>query len=120
MYGPLTMPLDVFDRLLRPLRRRPVTGPYPGEAPDLPPAARGLPELDPVRCDGRAACVTACPTGAISLTDSTWSLDAGACIFCAACARACPTGAIRLGSQIELAVRERADLVVVRDWRADR
>ncbi len=99
------MPLDVFDRLLRPLRARPVTSRYPDAPPDLPPAARGLPELDPVRCDGSAACVAACPTGAIRLAESTWSVDAGACIFCGACARACPRDAIRLGSRIELATR---------------
>ena len=112
------MPFDVFDRLLRPLRSRPVTGPYPDAPPDLPPAARGLPELDAVRCDGSASCVGVCPTGAIALADSIWSLDAGACIFCGACARACPRDAIRLGPQIELAVRDRADLTIERDWKA--
>ncbi len=113
------MPLDVFDRLLRPLRSRPVTSRYPDQPPDLPAAARGLPELDPVRCDGSAACVSACPTGAIRLSDPVWSLDAGACIFCGACARACPRDAIRLGRQIELAVLERADLTIERAWRAE-
>lgn len=112
------MPLDVFDRLFRPLRSRPVTSYYPDAGPDLPPAARGLPELDALRCDGSAACVGVCPTGAIGLSDSIWSLDAGACIFCGACARACPRDAIRLGPQIELAVRDRADLTIERDWKA--
>jgi formate hydrogenlyase subunit 6/NADH:ubiquinone oxidoreductase subunit I len=112
------MPFDVLDRLLRPLRSRPVTGPYPDAPPDLPPAARGLPELDAVRCDGSASCVGVCPTGAIALADSIWSLDAGACIFCGACARACPRDAIRLGQQIELAVRDRADLTIERDRKA--
>ena len=112
------MPRDAFDRMLRPLRRRIVTTGYPDVAPDLPPAARGLPELDPIRCDGSAACVTACPTRAIELTDTTWSLDVGACIFCGACARACPRDAIRLGQRIELAVRDRADLSIERDWKA--
>jgi formate hydrogenlyase subunit 6/NADH:ubiquinone oxidoreductase subunit I len=111
------MPLDVFDRILRPLRSGPATGPYPGAPPDLPPAARGLPELDASRCDGSAACVSACPTGAIALSDRTWSLDAGACIFCAACARACPRDAILLGSRIELAVDHPSDLIIERGWR---
>ena len=113
------MPLDIFDRLLRPLRRGPVTSRYPDDPPDLPPAARGLPELDAIRCDGSAMCVGACPTGAIALSDSVWSLDAGACIFCGACARVCPRDAIRLGPQIELAVRDRADLMIERDWRVE-
>jgi formate hydrogenlyase subunit 6/NADH:ubiquinone oxidoreductase subunit I len=111
------MPFDVFDRFLRPLQRGLVTNRYPESAPDLPLAARGLPELDVVRCDGSAACVTACPTGAIVLTESVWSIDAGACIFCGACARACPRDAIRIGPQIELAVRDIADLTTARKWK---
>lgn len=114
------MPLDVLDRILRPLRRGPATSHYPEVPPDLPPAARGLPELDAGRCDGTAACVTACPTRAIGLTPTTWSLDTGACTFCGACARACPTGAIRLGSRVELAVTARADLVIEQTWGAGR
>lgn len=114
------MPLDVLDRLLRPLRGRPVTSRYPDSPPDLPAAARGLPELDPARCDGAAACVGACPTGAIVLADSAWSLDAGACIFCGACERACPRDAIRLGRRIELAGRGRGDLTIERAWESGR
>jgi len=114
------MPLDVFDRLLRPLRRGPVTSHYPDVPPDLAPAVRGLPELDATRCDGSASCVEACPTGAIDLSDSVWSIDMGACIVCGACARACPRDAIQLGGLIELAVDDRADLTIGRDWRAER
>jgi formate hydrogenlyase subunit 6/NADH:ubiquinone oxidoreductase subunit I len=108
------MPLDVLDRLLRPLRRGPVTSRYPAVPPDLPSAARGMPELDAARCDGNAACVAACPTGAIAVEHGTWSLDLGACVFCGACARACPTAAIALGTRIELATDDPAGLVVVR------
>jgi hydrogenase-4 component H len=108
------MPMDVLDRILRPLRRGRVTSRYPAVPPELPPAARGLPELDPARCEATAACVAACPTGAIRVTPGAWSLDAGACVFCAACARACPTGAITLGARVELASDIRADLVVRR------
>lgn len=106
------MPGDVFDRILRPLRRGPVTSRYPDAPPDLPAAARGLPELDTGRCDSTGACATACPTRAITVADGTWALDAGACIFCAACARACPRDAIALGHQVELAVLDRGDLTV--------
>ena len=106
------MPLDVLDRLLRPLRSRPVTSRYPSAPPDLPPGARGLPELDPTRCDGSAACVDVCPTRAIALSEKVWSVDAGACIFCGACERACPRDAIKLGGRIELAGRKRADLTI--------
>ena len=111
------MPLDVFDRLLRPLRSRPVTSGYPDRPPLLAAATRGLPELDALRCDGSAACVSACPSGAIAVAGSRWSLDAGACIFCGACALACPRAAIELGPLVELAVDDPADLVVEREWR---
>ena len=73
LHGPLTMPNDVLERLLRPLLRGPVTARYPAAPPELPPAARGLPELDTARCDGNAACVTACPTGAIPVGPGSWS-----------------------------------------------
>lgn len=112
------MPFDVFDRLLRPLRQRPATTRYPDARPDLAPAARGLPELDLARCDASGDCVDACPTRAIALTDSTWVLDTGRCISCDACARACPRDAIRLGHRIELAVRDRGDLLVRRQLRS--
>ncbi len=112
------MPLDVLDRILRPLRRGTATARYPDVPPDLPPAARGLPELDTARCDGNAACVVACPTAAIQVVAPSWSLDAGACIFCGACERVCPTGAIRLRDRIELAAEHTEDLVVRRMWRA--
>ena len=111
------MPLDVLDRLLRPLRVRPVSSRYPDGPLDLPAAARGLPELDPVRCDGSATCVNVCPTRAIALSDTVWSLDAGACIFCGACERACPRDAIRLARRIELAARGREDLTIEHVWR---
>jgi formate hydrogenlyase subunit 6/NADH:ubiquinone oxidoreductase subunit I len=108
------MPLDVLDRLLRPLRSGPVTSRYPDLPPVLAPAARGLPELDAARCDRSAACVDACPTAAIALSGARWSLDAGACIFCGACERACPRGAVKLGGAIELAALDRSQLTVER------
>jgi hydrogenase-4 component H len=108
------MPMDLLDRILRPLRRGRVTSRYPFAPPVVAPATRGLPELDAGRCDGNAACAAACPTGAIRVAGETWSLDAGACIFCAACVRACPTDALRMGGRIELATEERAALVIVR------
>jgi hydrogenase-4 component H len=111
------MPFDVFERILGPIRRGAVTSPYPEAPPDLPPAARGLPELDILRCDGSAACVDVCPTGAIGLTETVWSIGAGACIFCGDCARACPRDAIQLGQKIELAVRDPGDLTTRRHWR---
>jgi formate hydrogenlyase subunit 6/NADH:ubiquinone oxidoreductase subunit I len=108
------MPLDVLDRLLRPIRRGQVTGRYPEASPALPPAARRLPQLDTARCDVSATCAGVCPTGAIVVTASSWSLDAGRCVFCGACARACPRDAIRLDGPIELAARYRDALEIRR------
>ena len=64
--------------------------------------------------DGDGACVVACPSHAISLSGSGWTLDVGACIFCGACARACRRGALTLGNTIELATRDRRGLVIER------
>jgi formate hydrogenlyase subunit 6/NADH:ubiquinone oxidoreductase subunit I len=108
------MPMDVLHRILRPLRRGTVTSRYPDAPPDLPLAARRLPVLDAARCDGNAACVAACPTGAIRVAPRAWALDAGACIVCGACARACPTTAITIDGPIELATDERASVVITR------
>jgi Ni,Fe-hydrogenase III small subunit/formate hydrogenlyase subunit 6/NADH:ubiquinone oxidoreductase subunit I len=107
------MPLDVLDRYLRPLRRGRATSGYPTAAPDLAPAARGLPVLDPAACDLTGACVTACPTGAIAAVPGAWRLDAGKCVMCDACVAACPTGALHHASGIELAARRRRELVAL-------
>jgi len=107
------MPLDVFDRYLRPLRRGRATSAYPVALPDLGPAARGLPVLDAAACDANGACAVACPTGAISAGSGAWGLDAGKCIMCDACVAACPTGALVHTNEIELAARRRRDLVVL-------
>lgn len=104
------MPFDVLSRILGPLRRPVLSSRYPAEPPVLAPGVHGLPEVDPARCSREAACVAACPTGAITLDDSHWTVDAGRCVFCAACARACPTAAITLGTRVELAARGRAEL----------
>ena len=111
---------DLFDRLVRPLRLGPLTRAYPAEPPPLPPSVRGLPELDISRCDATAACTEACPTGALEVAGGTWTLDAGRCIFCGDCARACPRDALRLGYQVELAARNRTDLLVVVQLEAPR
>ena len=95
--------MSMLDRLLRPLRMGVVTSAYPAEPPVLAPATRQLPVLDVARCTRDAACVTACPTGAITLAPDAWTVDAGRCVFCGACARACPAGAIRLEGGVLLA-----------------
>jgi Ni,Fe-hydrogenase III small subunit/formate hydrogenlyase subunit 6/NADH:ubiquinone oxidoreductase subunit I len=107
------MPLDVLDRFLRPLRRGRVTSDYPVAAPDLPPAARGLPVLNADACSMTGVCATVCPTRAIEVSGGRWQLDAGRCVMCDACVAACPTGALRHAGGIELAARRRRELVVL-------
>ena len=87
-----------------------VTARYPAHAEAPPAARRGRPALDPQRCTGDAACVLACPTQAITL--EPWRVDLGRCLFCGACAAACPEQAITMTAEVELATRQRADLVV--------
>ncbi len=107
------MPLDVLARILDPLRRPVLSSRYPAAPPLLAQGIRGLPEVDPARCERDARCVAVCPTGALALGEDSWAIDAGRCVFCAFCATACPTGAISLGSRVELAVRERGALSIV-------
>jgi len=107
------MPLDLVRRLLTPLRDPVPTSRYPETAPLLAPAARGLPEIDPARCDDIGVCAEACPTGAIEseASGNLRAVDAGRCIFCAACVLACPKGAISMSSRVELASPRRAGLI---------
>jgi formate hydrogenlyase subunit 6/NADH:ubiquinone oxidoreductase subunit I len=107
------MPMDIVERFLRPIRTQSVTRRYPEEPALLAPAMRGLPVLDPTRCDSSASCVSACPTGAITLGWDAWTVDAGRCVMCAACESACPRDAIRLGQRFELAGRTRGGLQLV-------
>ena len=105
------MPLDVVRRLLGTLREPVVTSRYPAEPPLLQAAIRGLPEVDPARCERDGDCVSACPTGAIELGEVGLAIDAGRCVFCGRCADACRPGAIQLGRRVELAGPGRAGLV---------
>jgi Ni,Fe-hydrogenase III small subunit/Pyruvate/2-oxoacid:ferredoxin oxidoreductase delta subunit len=90
------------------------TGAFPDVEPTLPDRFRGRPVLDPTRCpDGCAACIAACPTGAIAAEGpQRLALDLGRCLFCTECTAACPEGAIAYTDEYRLAARRRDELVV--------
>jgi len=85
---------------------------FPDVEPVLPDRFRGRPTLDPTKCpDGCAACIAACPTGAIARADATGlSLDLGRCLFCSDCTTACPEGAIEHTADYRLAARRKDQL----------
>lgn len=102
--------LDIFRTRLHQGSR---TNRFPDEEPKLPARFRGRPTLDAARCaDGCTACVTACPTHAITSTPERLALDMARCLFCTDCVDACPEGAITFSSDFRLAERLRSNLVV--------
>src|SRR6516225_3063673 len=87
------------------------TAAYPVADPGLPTLFRGRPVLDPAKCaPGCAACVEACPAGALRETERGLELDIGRCIFCGDCVAVCPKGAISFSRDWRLAASSREEL----------
>jgi NAD-dependent dihydropyrimidine dehydrogenase PreA subunit len=51
--------------------------------------------IDVQRCTGCAACVEACPVGAIALVNDKAHVDPETCTGCETCVNTCPEGAIQ-------------------------
>ncbi len=86
-----------------------------GPAPEMPDRFRGHPVIDAAQCpEGCRACAEACPTDAVTVTDTT-RIDLGKCLFCTDCVRACPQQAIAYSDDFRLAVRRREHLVITQD-----
>ena len=89
------------------------TLPAPERLPAMPERFRGLPLLEPGKCvAGCAACVAACPTGALATSPQGVRLDLGRCLFCTECEGACPQGAVRFTNDPRMAARTREDLIL--------
>jgi Ni,Fe-hydrogenase III small subunit/NAD-dependent dihydropyrimidine dehydrogenase PreA subunit len=106
----------MFKIILARLRQGHHTMKFPdGPAPVLSDRFRGRPMIDPSKCvAGCRACVEACPTGAMTVTDKV-QVDLGKCLFCTDCRRACPHQAISCSDDYRLSVRHRGDLVLSQD-----
>ena len=98
--------------ILRSLRTGVVTTRYPEQPSEPPPRFRGAPRIRPGAAFETLAPPSVCPTGAISVSDSGYSIDIGRCVFCGQCVRDSPDSAIEMGREFELSARDRRSLIV--------
>jgi Ni,Fe-hydrogenase III small subunit len=98
--------------ILRSLRTGVVTIRYPEDPAHPPERFRGAPAVRPGSAVDKLPPASICPSGAIASEPGRYGIDVGRCIFCGRCAEGSLDGAIELGRQVELATRQRKDLVV--------
>lgn len=112
----------MFDILLQSFRTGLATTAYPDAPAGVSPAARGRPEIDFAGWKDARPAAAACPTRALTVTDSggvrETTLDLAHCLFCGLCAEADPVS-IRMTAETELAVRLRSRLVRTVRYRLD-
>jgi Ni,Fe-hydrogenase III small subunit/formate hydrogenlyase subunit 6/NADH:ubiquinone oxidoreductase subunit I len=101
-----------------------VTIAYPDAPAPAPECFRGAPKFDFANWRDARPAAMACPTGAISYRENQSerevTVDYGLCIYCGECAAADTNGAIEITHEYELAVRNRADLVITAVYLLDR
>lgn len=72
---------------------------------------RGKPVIGEAACAaGCAACVSVCPSQAVTLEPV--QVDLGRCVLCGDCASVCPSGKIGFSSEVKLATTRRAALML--------
>jgi Ni,Fe-hydrogenase III small subunit/formate hydrogenlyase subunit 6/NADH:ubiquinone oxidoreductase subunit I len=92
--------------------------------PDVPAVVsgrfRGRPEFDFASWRDARPAAEVCPTGAIVLRGDEKhrrvTVDYGLCVFCGQCADVSPDGAVRITTEFEMAVQNRASLMLVADY----
>jgi len=101
-----------------------VTTDYPAKPVETSPIFRGRPVFDFSRWKDARPAAEICPTSAIEVKDDSdarmVTVDYGKCIFCGLCADASPEKAIRISRECELAVQNRADLVIQAKYKLNR
>lgn len=90
------------------------TFPFPEKMPPMAARYTGRPQIAAGSCKADcAACVAACPTGALSRgSDNRPVIDMGRCIFCRACATACAEKLISFSQDFSLAANKKASLLI--------
>ena len=126
-YTPETIPVRQH-----PLTKRGIfTVQYPQERLPLPERFRGFPflvyddETGKLRCTACGTCARVCPPQCIWIVRATdpqtgkplrepaeFYVDISICMNCGFCAEFCPFNAIKMGHEIEIAVFNRADLLL--------
>ena len=86
-----------------------LTAKYPAEPLDKT-GFVGKPEIDRESCSLCGECAKRCPSQAIVIDEEGVGINIDECIFCGLCSEVCPKGAAAMSHEIELAVKDRAEL----------